>query len=125
MEGYLFMIFSKNSIHRTASFVILVPDVEDYHGHSFSADEIIKTAHEFVHNLSDKYININHEEDSVQTDVEFVESFIAPVDIEVEGWTIKQWSWLLGIKFSEEKWAEIESWDIVGVSMEWTWIKNL
>ena len=53
----------------------------DYNGHIIDSEEIIKTAHEFVMNLSKKYININHEDNTVVSDVVFVESFVAPVDI--------------------------------------------
>ncbi len=121
MTGCFIMIFNKNSTHRTATFVILVPDVEDYHGHVFTADEIIKTAHEFMQNIKDKYVNVNHEPNTIQTDVIYVESFIAPVDIEVWGGTIKAGSWMVGMQFSEEKWKMIEDGEIVWVSMEGKW----
>jgi hypothetical protein len=37
--------------HKTVSFCILVPDEEDRNGDIISAEEIIKTAHEFMANI--------------------------------------------------------------------------
>jgi hypothetical protein len=48
-----------------------------------SEDEITKTAHDFVKNLNKKAVNVDHEDDTDIKTAEFVESFIAPVEIEV------------------------------------------
>lgn len=111
-------IIKTDHTHRTATFVILEPEVEDRNGDIISADEIIKTAHNFVRGLPEKRVNMNHEPDTDQTDVEFVESFIAPVDIHVGSETILAGSWLVGFRFSREKWEALQRGEIVGVSME-------
>jgi hypothetical protein len=51
-----------------------------------------------------------------------VESFILPMDLEFEEWTVSAWSWLVAIKFSDELFEKIITWEIVGVSMEWVGI---
>lgn len=111
-------IFKNISGHNTATFVILEPDIVDFNGQKITEDEIIKTAHEFMANLSHKYVNIDHKADTKQDDVLMVESFISPVDIELGGEIIKKGSWLVAFKLSDEKWQALEKWEFVGVSME-------
>ena len=41
------------------------------------------TAHEFVRNLNKKAVNVDHQDNTEITSAEFVESFIAPVEIQV------------------------------------------
>lgn len=71
-----------------------------------------------MENLTKKYVNINHTEDSKQDDVKYVESFISPVDLVLGDTTIKKGSWLVAFKFSDEKWQQVLNGEIVGVSME-------
>lgn len=109
----------KNSEKRTATFVILEPEIEDRNGDIISADEIIETAHEFFLNSWAKSVNLDHTENSDIDDVRFVESFVAPVDLEIWGETIKKGSWLVAFRFfSDERWKQLEDGYITGVSME-------
>lgn len=113
-------IIKTDTSNQTATFVILEPDLQDFNGQTITEDEIIKTAHEFVRNLSDKYVNIDHENDTKQADVVFVESFVTPVELELGGDTIKKWSWLVAFKFlTASKWQALLDGEFVGVSMEW------
>lgn len=45
---------------RTATFVALVPDVEDRNGDVITAKEIAKTAHRFMQDVINKKVNVNH-----------------------------------------------------------------
>lgn len=67
-------------------FVVLTPNVADRNGDIMSEDQIIKTAHEFVINLAQKSINVDHQDgtDLPEDEARVVESFIAPVDLENE-----------------------------------------
>lgn len=115
-------IIKKESSHYTITFVALVPDIQDRNGDIITKDEIINTAHEFMINLQDKEVNIDHTNDSIVDDVQFVESFITPVDIEVsKDEIIPEWSWLVAMKFTPEKFSEIESWDFIWISIEGRW----
>lgn len=110
--------------HNTVTFVVLEPDVADRNWDIISEDEIINTAHEFMINLVDKKINIDHDDDAEveQTDAQFVESFITPVSIQInEDNEIKKWSRLVAIKFSDDLFKKIEDWEIVWISMQWEW----
>jgi hypothetical protein len=79
-------LIKSESKHNTILFVALVPDEEDRNGDIMDVDEITKTAHEFVMNLSKKKINIDHEENSDIEDEEYdyVESYIMPCDFTVD-----------------------------------------
>lgn len=74
----------------TVLFVALVPLEIDRNGDIITEEEITKTAHDFVRNLGKKAVNIDHEDNTVITTAEFVESFVAPVDIPVGLETIPQ-----------------------------------
>lgn len=62
---------------------MLTPNIVDRNGDIISEDEIIKTAHDFMQNISEKYLNIDHEDGTniEKTKYSFVENFIAPTDI--------------------------------------------
>lgn len=118
-------LYKFSETHQTASFVILVPDMVDRNGDIITKDEIIKTAHEFFINISEKKIDVNHEQDTDLPDnvYKFVESYITPSDIITDWWIIPTWSWIVGIKFFDnDLWEKVKSWEISGVSMDWEWM---
>ena len=53
-------IIKTDTSHKTITFAVLVPDEVDTNGDVISADEITKTAHNFMENLEDKTINVDH-----------------------------------------------------------------
>jgi len=113
-------IIKTETSNQTATFVILEPGIVDLNGQEISEEEIIKTAHEFVINLQDKYVNIDHVKNTTQDDVIFVESYVSPVEFSISTATIKKWTWLVAFKFlSADKWHMLLDGDITGVSMEW------
>lgn len=57
-------IVKAENTHRTAVFVVLEPEVEDRNGDVVDVATITKAAHEFMLNLQDKAVNVNHEEDT-------------------------------------------------------------
>lgn len=120
-------LLKTNETHKTISFCILTPNIEDRNGDVISEDEIIKTAHDFWINMSEKFLNIDHKD---WTQIEkskyaYVESFIAPNDIIVGESVVKKWSWYVGIKFfDEDLYNQIISWEFVWVSMEGYFLKD-
>lgn len=82
MDMKMQIIKTDNSFN-TVLFVALVPFEQDRNGDIISDTEITKTAHDFVMNLSKKAVNVDHEKNTDIQTAEFVESFIAPVDIQV------------------------------------------
>ncbi|PZM85071.1 hypothetical protein DLH72_02215 [Candidatus Gracilibacteria bacterium] len=113
--------------HKTVSFCVLTPNIEDRNGDIISADEIIKTAHDFGANMNEKFLNIDHKDDThiEKSEYVFVENFIAPADIIIGENIVKKGSWYVGIKFINEKLYEmVKSGDFVGVSMEGYFIQD-
>lgn len=107
--------------HKTISFCVLTPNIEDRNGDIITPEEIIKTAHDFWANMQEKFLNIDHLDNTHIDKKEyiFVENFIAPSDIIVGENIVKKWSWYVGIKFiNEELYKMVKSWDFVWVSME-------
>ena len=106
----------------TVLFAVLVPNEVDRNWDIITEDEIVKTAYQFMKNLEQKAVNVDHQRWTIIPQTYFVESYIAPLDIPVWEWkTIPKWSWIVGIQFDEKIYNEIVNWNYVGVSMEWLW----
>lgn len=123
----MIQLLKTNDTHKTISFCILTPDVEDKNWDVISADEIIKTAHDFWANMQEKFLNIDHKDNTFidKGKYVFVENFIAPNDIIIGEFVVKQWSWYVWIKFLDDKLYEaIKSWEFVWVSMQGYFLKN-
>lgn len=114
-------------IHNTISFVALEPDIVDYNWDIVSKDEIIKVAHNFMINLQDKAVNINHQDDTdlSKDDARFVESYILPVDVDFDWEILHAWSWIVAIKFSDEVYQKVIDGDYIWISVEWEYYKEL
>lgn len=78
--------------HKTVSFCVLTPDIEDRNWDVITTDEIIKTAHDFGANMQNKFLNIDHEDNTQieKSKYQFVENFIAPNDIIVWDTIVKK-----------------------------------
>lgn len=119
------LVKSENK-HNTILFVVLAPSIPDRNGDYIEIDDITKTAHEFMINLNEKKINVDHEEgtDIDEEEYNFVESYIMPCDFEVsEGLVIPMGSWILGIKFSDGLYKDILNGEYIGISMEGTGVR--
>ena len=111
------IIKTENSFN-TVLFVALVPFEIDRNGDIITDIEITKTAHEFMTNLSRKTVNVDHEDNTEIRTAEFVESFIAPVDIPIWFETIPKWCWIIWIKFDDDTYKAIQDGDFVGISIQ-------
>lgn len=99
---------------KQATFVVLQPDVVDAHGDIYDQDEIRKAKESF--NKACMRANLFH---MIQTDTfEFIESYIAPADMIINGEFVSKGSWLCTIQaHDEDLWEAIESGEINGVSI--------
>ncbi|MCP4523982.1 MAG: hypothetical protein GY828_07235 [Candidatus Gracilibacteria bacterium] len=107
--------------HKTVSFCVLTPNIEDRNGDVITSEEIVKTAHDFGANMQNKFLNIDHEDNTEIEKIkyQFVENFIAPNDIIVGETIVKKGSWYVGIKFLDEPlYKSVKAGEFVGVSME-------
>ncbi|MGG0052159.1 XkdF-like putative serine protease domain-containing protein [Bacillus atrophaeus] len=93
--------------------IVYEPDTEDAHGDYMTAAEIEKAAHGFLKDA--RQIDKQHDFQGGVGDV--VESYVAPADFEMNGETIKEGSWVLVTKASEEIWEQIKKGEITGYSM--------
>lgn len=93
--------------------IVYEPDTDDAYEDTMTAEEIEKTAHEFVK----YYRNIDTEHNLVAGAGSVVESFIAPGDITIGDEVIKSGSWVLVTEASDDAWEAYKAGDITGYSM--------
>lgn len=104
---------AQNEELRQGLYVVLEPDVVDAHGDTISADEIRKSCHNFNKSLAKA--NLFH---LVNTDsFSVVESFVAPVAMELNGQILKAGTWLVNLQFSEALWEDVKADKFSGVSI--------
>ncbi|MGK5512198.1 XkdF-like putative serine protease domain-containing protein [Brevibacillus formosus] len=96
--------------------VVYEPDAEDVHEDQMTAEEIEKAAHGFMERQNTYNIDKQHDLDVDKGYV--VESYIAPVDMELGDQEIKKGSWVAGVKVTDaDTWEQIEKGEITGFSM--------
>ncbi len=96
--------------------VVYEPDVEDSHNDFMTAAEIEKAAHGFLKDAR----NIDTQHDFESGVGEVVESYIAPVEMEIGEETIAKGSWVLVTKASDEIWEAIQKGEYTGYSLAGT-----
>lgn len=103
----------KESENQVVYGVVYEPDVVDTQGDFMKADEIEKSAWEFMSDF--RNIDVSHDFNPGQGVP--VESSIAPVDFELGGHTIKKGSWVLATKVNDDIWKDIKSGEIASYSL--------
>lgn len=107
------LIKAKDNQLKQGLYVVLVPDVPDAHGDVFTKEAIRKACHSFnQHNPPSNLFHVMNT-DSFST----LESFIAPVDMDIDGEVIKEGSWLQKYQFSDALWDEVLADKFSGVSI--------
>lgn len=97
--------------------IVYEPDELDAHGEWATAPTIRKAAHLFLSEFGD--INLMHVLPLEKRQVSIVESFIAPIDFNVNGQLIKKGSWVLAATVHDnELWDMIKKGEIKGWSLE-------
>lgn len=95
--------------------IVLEPETTDSQGEIYSADVIEKAAHDFMadyQNLGEMHRALINE------GAEIVESWIAPVDLEINGETVKSGTWLMGIRVkSDHLWQKVKTGELTGLSI--------
>lgn len=98
--------------------VVLVPDEEDLQKDTITAEEIERTAHNYM--AKSRVIGADH---TKQMDACVVESYIAPCDLVFKGTLdgeqrVPAGSWVLAVRISDPKeWAKVEAGDYEGFSV--------
>ncbi len=93
--------------------VVLAPDVEDLQGDVVDAETIEKAAHEYLKDFST--VGFMH---ATEAHASVVESFVAPVDMDVNEQRITKGSWVIAIQVHDpELWAGVKDGTYTGVSI--------
>lgn len=93
--------------------IVYEPDFVDSQDDFASAEEIEKSAHNFL--AKSRKIKVQHDEVAKAS---VVESYIAPVDFSIGGNPVRKGSWVLVVKVNDaDLWAEIKSGKYTGLSM--------
>lgn len=110
----------KKQDERIAFGIVLEPDVTDLHGDTYDEQTVLAAAHFFMEKF--QKIKLMHEVD-VTSEVNILESFVAPVDMTIEAkkgepFTIRKGTWLLKVRIvSDDLWAEVKSGKLTGFSI--------
>jgi len=95
--------------------VVLEPDTVDAQGDTIAAEEIRQAAHKFMEDFG--HLGLQHKE-IVNGKLKLLESFIAPVDFDVEGQAVKKGTWLMAERVIDDSlWAAIRKGEITGYSI--------
>lgn len=106
---------------RIVASVVYEPDVEDAHGDSMTAEEIEKAAHGFMIRYAQGAgeLGTDHRRKASRASVVPIESFVAPVDLELGAQSVRKGSWVLAAKvFDDEIWKGIKTGKYTGWSFE-------
>lgn len=94
--------------------VVYEPDTVDLQDDYASASDIEDACHNFM--LDCQVIKLSHK--NTTEEARIIESFIAPVDYEINGQGIKKGSWVMGVKIrSSEIWSGVMDGQFNGFSM--------
>lgn len=104
---------SLNEELRQALFIVLEPNTVDLHGDVYSEVDVLKACHSFNTECEKAYIDHRIE----TSDAVFVESYIAPTDLEINGEHVKKGTWLANVQFNEKLWPDIKSGKYTGLSI--------
>lgn len=102
--------------------IVLEPDVVDSQQDTYDAATIRAAAHGFMQ----FYRNVGLQHQAYVTGkIEILESYLAPVDMVVDGQAIKAGTWLMGLRFVDSKlWAQVKSGELTGLSIGGTAIRE-
>lgn len=99
---------------RIVTGIVYEPDVLDAHGEFMTADEIEKSAHQFLKDFR----NIDKQHDFVASETEVVESWITKEDGNLGEQEVKKGTWLLSVHVpDDDTWSEIKKGELTGFSM--------
>ncbi len=95
--------------------ILLEPEVRDSQGDIYSADEIRETAHDFM--INSRRVGLMHQR-LLGQGANVVESYLAPVDFDVNGEKVRKGTWLLGIHVVDDAvWQDVKAGKLTGLSI--------
>ncbi len=108
---------SLDNEQRKATFVVLAPEEVDGHGDIYSYEAVEKACDNY--NTTCNKCNLEHLLMVDENVSEVVESYISPVDFQLDDQFIKKGTWLQTWKFnSEELWNQVKDGHWTGLSVQ-------
>ncbi len=111
-----FKILSKadSEEERTVFGIVLEPETIDSQNDIYSEDEIRKTAYRFM----ERYQQFGLMHDRIISSILPLECYLAPVDFEINGQSVKKGTWLLRVRvLDDEIWRKVKSGELTGFSI--------
>lgn len=97
--------------------IVLEPDMVDGQGETYSAEEVRKTQQLYMRSFFGN-MDVQHKGPLINNVVQIVDSFIAPVDMQIEGTLVRAGSWLMGVLILDnDLWRKIKAGEITGFSI--------
>lgn len=94
--------------------IVLEPEVVDSQGDIYSEEEIRQTAYRFL----ERYQTFGLQHQEMVPEILPLESYLAPVDMVINGHKIKKGTWLLRIRVLDaDIWADVKSGKLTGFSI--------
>lgn len=95
--------------------IVLEPEVVDAQSDIYSAAEIAQSAHTFMEKF--RTVGLMHK-GSINDKVKILESYLAPVDFEVDGVPVKKGTWLMAVRvLDDDLWAAVKEGGLTGFSI--------
>jgi DNA adenine methylase len=95
--------------------IVLEPEVVDAQNDIYSAAEIASSAHVWMEKF--RTIGLMHK-GAVNDKVKVLESYLAPIDFEVDGVPVKKGTWLMAVRvLDDDLWAAVKEGGLTGFSI--------
>ena len=99
------MILDKNNVlvdfNDTVYSAVMIPNVYDYNGDCFTAEEIRDKMEDYM--IKYRNFDINHDLKNKNEEIYIVENFLSPVEITIGEKTFPIGTWFMGLKIFSEK----------------------
>lgn len=100
---------------KQALYVVMEPDAIDAHGDVTTKEEILKACHNF-NEFCASPANLCHLVPT--TTFKFVESYVAPIEMNIDGHIVPAGTWLAKVQFlDDELWEAAKNGDFNGLSI--------
>ena len=117
----LSILKSDSEDQHTVFGIVLEPETVDSQGDIYSIEEIEQTAWRFM----ERYQQFGHQHQELVPTILPLESYIAPVDFEINGQKVKRGTWLLRVRVLDaEIWDKVKSGRLTGFSIGGSAIKT-
>lgn len=106
---------AKDGEQRYALGIVLEPDIVDAQNDTYSAEDIRSAFEKYAEHF--RNVGLMHKT-GVNDKVAIVENYIAPVDFELGGITVKKGTWLMGVRLNDDAlWSGVRDGSITGFSI--------